>query len=148
MKKALKKLDNKGFTLVELIIVIAIIAILAAVLAPQYIKYVNKSKISADKALGDQVLTTVQTIAADPEMGIKAGDKVEISKTGIKVSQQTGSKLVDGMNEAYGVTFVSGEELKTGVDKLEYYTKYEITVTAGTSTGSLKVAGTFTEPTP
>jgi prepilin-type N-terminal cleavage/methylation domain-containing protein len=51
MKKinaSLKKLDNKGFTLVELIIVIAIIAVLAAVLAPQYIKYVEKSKAAAD----------------------------------------------------------------------------------------------------
>jgi type IV pilus assembly protein PilA len=37
---SLKK-NNKGFTLVELIIVIAIIAVLAAVIAPQYIKYVN-----------------------------------------------------------------------------------------------------------
>jgi type IV pilus assembly protein PilA len=51
MKKinnSLKKLDNKGFTLVELIIVIAIIAVLAAVLAPQYIKYVEKSRWSTD----------------------------------------------------------------------------------------------------
>ena len=48
MKKALKKLDNKGFTLVELIIVIAIIAVLAAVIAPQYIKYVEKSRYSTD----------------------------------------------------------------------------------------------------
>ena len=48
MKKALKRLDNKGFTLVELIIVIAIIAVLAAVIAPQYIKYVERSRQSTD----------------------------------------------------------------------------------------------------
>ena len=34
-----KKMDNKGFSLVELIIVIAIMVILVAVLAPQYLKY-------------------------------------------------------------------------------------------------------------
>lgn len=48
MKKVIKKLDNKGFTLVELIIVIAIIAVLAAVIAPQYIKYVERSRQSTD----------------------------------------------------------------------------------------------------
>ena len=41
--------NNKGFTLVELIIVIAIIAVLAAVLAPQYIKYVENSRIATDQ---------------------------------------------------------------------------------------------------
>ena len=36
-----KKMNNKGFSLVELIIVIAIMVILVAVLAPQYLKYVE-----------------------------------------------------------------------------------------------------------
>ena len=40
----LMRKHNKGFSLVELIIVIAIMAILVAVLAPQYIKYVAKSR--------------------------------------------------------------------------------------------------------
>ena len=45
----IKKLNNKGFSLVELIIVIAIMAVLIGVLAPQYLKYVEKSRISSDK---------------------------------------------------------------------------------------------------
>lgn len=39
-----KKEDNKGFTLVELIVVIVILAILAAILVPSLIKWIDKAK--------------------------------------------------------------------------------------------------------
>lgn len=70
MKKQLqkffaKKKNNKGFTLVELIIVIAIIAILAAVLAPQYIRYVEKSRVSADMDTASTIEKSINVLCAD-----------------------------------------------------------------------------------
>lgn len=56
-----QKKKNKGFTLVELIIVIAIIAILAIVLAPQYIKYVEKSRWSNDVNQMSELESMVKT---------------------------------------------------------------------------------------
>lgn len=64
MKKQ-KTLGNKGFSLVELIVVIAIMAVLVGVLAPQFIQYVNKSRASTDMQNLQQIKTAVEAYYAD-----------------------------------------------------------------------------------
>lgn len=41
-------MDQKGFSLVEIIIVIAIMTVLIGVLAPQYLKFVNNARVTTD----------------------------------------------------------------------------------------------------
>ena len=72
--------NNKGFSLVELIIVIAIMAILVGVMAPQLIKYIEKSKVSADTQLADSVHTAILTAMMDPEIVNYSGYNAEYQK--------------------------------------------------------------------
>lgn len=74
-----KKLNNKGFSLVELIIVIAIMAVLIGVLAPQYLKYVEKSRVSADEDNFQQIISAVQVYYSEPSHTLPAAGNYDVT---------------------------------------------------------------------
>ena len=81
IRKKMKK-NNRGFSLVELIIVIAIMAVLVAVLAPQFLKYVEKSRNATDAQNATAIVSALQTYYADP-------DATDLPKNGSKASVLT-----------------------------------------------------------
>ncbi|MBR5012482.1 MAG: prepilin-type N-terminal cleavage/methylation domain-containing protein, partial [Clostridia bacterium] len=88
----MKKL-KKGFTLVELVIVIAVIAVLAAVLIPTFSGIIQRSKISADT----QLAKTLNTMAQDADTiqefvdAVEADDNLSVNSL---VAQAAGHKFL------------------------------------------------------
>lgn len=66
-------MKNKGFSLVELIIVVAIMAVLIGVLAPTYLRYVERTKRTADCTNLGAILDACEVLAADPDIEWNGG---------------------------------------------------------------------------
>lgn len=98
--------NNKGFSLVELIIVIAIMAILVGVMAPQLIKYIEKANASADAQLADTVHSAVIDAALDPEVATAASPGIPASAEIVSNPWQTSSNspFQKAVCEILGVT--------------------------------------------
>jgi prepilin-type N-terminal cleavage/methylation domain len=63
-----KKMNNKGFSLVELIVVMAIMAILAVTLAPRLMHYVEKARKASDQEVINTILSVASLSMVDENM--------------------------------------------------------------------------------
>ena len=66
MQRIQRLKNKKGFSLVELIIVIAIMAVLVGILAPQFTRYIERSRISADVQVVNSMASVMRTLVVDP----------------------------------------------------------------------------------
>jgi type IV pilus assembly protein PilA len=95
------KAVQKGFTLIELMIVIAIIGILAAIAIPAYQNYTIRSQVTEGLSLADGFKTTVSEFFAQ-NGSMPAGTSASGSATTIAVQGTVSGKYVSGITVGTG----------------------------------------------
>lgn len=120
-KEDLKK-NNKGFSLVELIIVIAIMAILVGIVGTQVIPYINKSKVAKDQ----QVLNSISTaaVAAYSENAATSAMTIDVFSTtapadATQAAIQADIKTTTGFADLAAFKSALGADGKGDITKVE-----------------------------
>ena len=140
------KKSNKGFSLVELIIVIAIMAILAAAIAPALIRYIDKSRKADDLQLAGNIASAASAALANEdayaEISFPASGDAEIA-VGAGVTTKSIASFSNGRNLASGASELVKEINSTmGTNNKIKYTKGGLTSVEvmATAEGKIKVS--------
>lgn len=115
MKNYLAKLrenEEKGFSLVELIIVMAIMAILVGVVASQVIPYMEKSRQSKDQQQLSSLCTDI--VSAISQADTDPGD-IDTELSAVGNSAGSWGKVLEGLRSADGTTDKSLADIESDV---------------------------------
>ncbi len=119
-----KKMNNKGFTLVELIVVLVILAILAAILVPALLGYIDRARQSQYVLNGKSVLTAAQAelssaYGQNRYVAAAAADKVYVYSDFCKAVAKTSDVPV-------GATFTIGTKVAQDSDNTSNHDAYVV----------------------
>ncbi len=86
---------NKGFSLVELLVVMAVMAVLVGLVAVNVVRYIEKAKIGTDERYVDSITTAITVAIMDPEVIRDPSSDVPMALLDSAIQGHTSVKLSD-----------------------------------------------------
>jgi type IV pilus assembly protein PilA len=132
---------NKGFSLVELIVVVAIMAVLVGILAPAYLSYVEKTRRGTDENMAEEVRHAIEVATAEICVYDEVQGKSYDFTKGVNIPGQIAeANLKDAMEDVYhGKSFDIKSKKYAGCK----YTVSISTATSATGGAALTVTGVW-----
>ena len=116
----MKKLNKKGFTLAELLIVVAIIAVLVAISIPVFSSQLEKSREAVDAA-------NIRAKYAELMTSVVTGDYKTTDSYEVELTQQTANWQTADLKTSLGkLGTLDGEPAKGGKATLTYNTETSV----------------------
>jgi type IV pilus assembly protein PilA len=148
VKKQKNVKNNKGFSLVELIVVIAIMAVLVGILAPQFMGYVEKSREATDIQNLDSIRTQVETYCADHPCTKVTVSVTSTGTTALLDDESVAPGSTDAIISTSSTNKLKSQRIKTITAIFSYLTNsWEYTITAETGKDPYYIAAGAAEIT-
>ncbi len=116
------KKQNHGFSLVELIVVVAIMAVLVGILAPAYLAYVEKTRIQRDESAAGEIFRAAEIVVYTGEYDISDTVLVTFNSSGINLNTAliNNAQILEILQDHFGNQYQTAKPVSKKYQNMTY----------------------------
>ena len=116
------KEQNHGFSLVELIVVVAIMAVLVGVLAPAYLAYVEKTRIQRDESAAGEIFRAAEIVVYTGQYDITDQVLVTFNSSGIQLNTAiaNATEVQEILRDHFGTQYQTAKPVSNKYKNMTY----------------------------
>ena len=113
---------NNGFSLVELIVVIAIMAVMVGIITPAYLAYVEKTRIQRDESAAGEIFRAAEIVVYTGEYDISDTVLVTFDSTGIHLNTQliNNAQIQEILQDHFGNQYQTAKPVSKKYSSMTY----------------------------
>ena len=116
------KEQNHGFSLVELIVVVAIMAALVGIIAPAYLSYIEKTRIQRDESAAGEIFRAAEIVVYTGQYDITDQVLVTFSSAGIQLNAAiaNAAQVREILQDHFGDQYLTAKPVSKKYNNMTY----------------------------